>query len=123
MSLSERVQNPCIIKFNGEERVHHFTHLLFTLKVYALSSDEDDDITVTSVKSGEQTEKAGVDSDAESDKSDVLATRALIQKLSPAKPAKTVQSRVSEMSSLKLIQSNEGEIKPCHFPNLEAYQA
>lgn len=67
-------------------------------KVYALSSDEDDDITVTSVKSGKQSEKTSVESDPESDTSDVLATRALIQKLSPAKPAKTLQSRAKESS-------------------------
>ena len=39
-----------------------------------------------------------------SDMSDVLATRVLIQKLALAKPAKTVQSRVSEMSSLILVK-------------------
>ena len=87
-----------------EERVHLFAHWFFTLKVYALSSDEDDDITVASVKSGKQSEKASAESDTESDKSDVLATRALIQKLSPAKPAKTVQSKVREMSSLTSVK-------------------
>ena len=91
--------------------------MLFTLKVYALSSDEDDDITVTSVKSGKQSEKTSVESDPESDTSDVLATRALIQKLSPAKPAKTVQSRVREMSSLILLKWNEGKIETCYFPS------
>ena len=91
MSLSGYAQNFCTIKFNYEG----FTFLLirlFTLKVYALSSDEDDDI---SVKTGKQSEKISVESDTASDTSDVQATRALIQKLSPAKPAKTVQSRVS----------------------------
>ena len=87
------------------------------MKVYALSSDEDDDITVASVKSGKQSEKASAESDTESDKSDVLATRALIQKLSPAKPAKTVQSKVREMSSLTSVKWNDGKIEPYYFPS------
>ena len=91
--------------------------MLFILKVYALSSDEEDDLAVTSVKSGKQSDKASVESDTESDKSDVLATRALIQKLSPAKPAKTVQSRVRKMFSLILVKRNEGMIVPCYFPS------
>lgn len=91
--------------------------MLLILKVYTLSSDEDDDITVASVKSGKQSETASVESDTESDKSDVLATRALIQKLSPAKPAKTVQSRVRDMFSLTLIKRNEGKIELCYFPS------
>ena len=97
---------------NDKEKVNL---LLILLKVYALSSDEDDDITVASVKSGKQSEKASVESDTESDKSDVLATRALIQKLSPAKPAKTVQSRVREMSlHVILMKRNDGKIESCY---------
>ena len=46
------------------------------------------------MKTGKPSKEGSVDSDAESDKSDVQATRALIQKLSPAKPAKTTSSRV-----------------------------
>lgn len=49
---------------------------------------------VTSAKSQKKSNDASLDSDAESDKSDVQATRALIQKLSPAKPANTLQSKV-----------------------------
>lgn len=66
-------------------------------KTYSFSSDDDDDddddLTVTAVKTGKPSKEGSVDSDAESDKSDVQATRALIQKLSPAKPAKTTSSR------------------------------
>ena len=91
--------------------------MLFILKVYALSSDEEDDLAVTSVKSGKQSNKASVESDTESDKSDVLATRALIQKLSPAKPAKTVQSTVREMPLLILLKRSEGKIELCYFPS------
>ena len=38
------------------------------------------------VQSAEQAKKPSLDSDGESDSSDVQATRALIQKLSPVKP-------------------------------------
>lgn len=61
-------------------------------QIYALSSDEEDEETEPG-KSSKQTKKGSVDSDAESDKSDVQATRALIEKLSPAKP-KAADKRV-----------------------------
>lgn len=70
-------------------------------KTYSFSSDDDDDdddLTVTAVKTGKPSKEGSVDSDAESDKSDVQATRALIQKLSPAKPAKTTSSRPNKPS-------------------------
>ncbi|XP_078344630.1 DNA topoisomerase 2-alpha-like isoform X1 [Oculina patagonica] len=68
-------------------------------KAFSVSSDDDDDdLMVTSAKSQKKSNNASLDSDAESDKSDVQATRALIQKLSPAKPANTLQSRAKETS-------------------------
>ena len=81
--------------------------MLFSFKVFALSSDEEDELVVTSAKSGTQSTKSSVDSDAESDKSDVQATRALIEKLSPAKPPKnTLQSRVSTFSpQVKVVRT------------------
>lgn len=93
--MSEKLGQQKTLSDEDEQRVGLCAHLLFSLKVYALSSDEDDDIAAA-VKSGKQSKKASVKSDTESDKSDVLATRALIQKLSPAKPTKAVQSRVRE---------------------------
>jgi len=96
MHLSEKLGQQKTPWNEDEDRGRLCAHSLFSLKVYALSSDEDDDIAAAAVKSGKQSKKASVESDTESDKSNVLATRVLIQKLSPAKPAKAVQSRVRE---------------------------
>ena len=92
----------------------------FAFQPLSLSSDEDDDdeLAVTAVKTG----KASVDSDAESDKSDVQATRALIQKLSPAKPTKTAQSKVSEISltiekTTRLLNLSTNIAKLEHMPS------
>ena len=65
-------------------------------QTYSLSSDEEDEEPVPDkkAKSTEKSKKASVDSGDESDKSDVQATRALIQKLSPAKSSKTLQDKV-----------------------------
>ena len=51
-------------------------------------------------KSAKQLDKPSLDSDRESDNSDVQATRALIQKLSPMKP-KPVETKVREILYIK----------------------
>lgn len=53
-------------------------------------------------KSSEQPNQPSLDSDRESDNSDVQATRALIQKLSPAKP-KPAETKVREIFILDIL--------------------
>lgn len=53
-------------------------------------------------KSSEQPNQASLDSDRESDNSDVQATRALIQKLSPVKP-KPAGTKVREIFILGIL--------------------
>lgn len=84
-------------------------------KAFSASSDEDDDvISVASSKSSTKPSVDSANSDAESDKSDVQATRALIEKLSPAKPSKPAQK--AKEATKKPTKAKASEAPPTKEP-------
>lgn len=79
-------------------------------KAYVLSSGDEDDVAQVAVQSAEQAKKPSLDSDGESDSSDVQATRALIQKLSPVKPkAKEAKAKETAKKSTKAVKGKAAE--------------
>lgn len=75
-----------------------------------LSSGEEDVTTKVPEKSSEQPNQPSLDSDRESDNSDVQATRALIQKLSPAKPKPAeTKAKVTAKKPAKVVKAKAAE--------------